>query len=235
MTYEPDDRDEEDEPHDWEEAMEEARDAEAMVQSLRRQLAAKDELLYAYEATGTPTRNQLMRQLEQARAACAELRRVMENAEKRYTSDPSTARGFGRPEIGWAMADDLHSALADPNPGQPILDERDAWKKRAAAAEADYKTMEGWRDKAAAVVKKLPKTADGVPYVPGDPLWAPLVPWENTPTSYMFCIGQDPGNWPVRSGKAIKDCYSTREAAEAARDDAANLLDDRDVPDGEGP
>jgi len=55
-----------------------------------------------------------------------------------------------------------------------------------------------------AIVDKLPKTADGVPVVPGDIAY--------TTDGRSMRINTS------ASGHVISDCYSTREAAEAAKE-----------------
>jgi hypothetical protein len=80
------------------------------------------------------------------------------------------------------------------------------------------------------VVGKLPKTADGVPVVPGDQVWHPLhigkrpctvFGGENWPTEYevtiILGIGED--NFVNRSDTvSVTECYSSREAALAAQE-----------------
>jgi hypothetical protein len=80
------------------------------------------------------------------------------------------------------------------------------------------------------VVGKLPKTADGVPVVPGDQVWHPLhigkrpctvFGGEDEPTEYevtiILSIGED--NFVNRSDTvSVTECYSTREAALAAQE-----------------
>ena len=93
--------------------------------------------------------------------------------------------------------------------------ERDALAKRV-------RELEG-------VVEKLPKTADGVPVFPGDIVWHTKNPSSDEITSFAVsdyldwkpsvwdgktearCVNDKGGGWPVRS------CYSTHQAAEAAR------------------
>ena len=74
-----------------------------------------------------------------------------------------------------------------------------------------------------AIVDKLPKTADGVPVVPGMEVWAKKNPSDSTVQSFIVC--QD-SVWASRFGGMsragawlISKCYSTREAAEAAGKD----------------
>lgn len=70
---------------------------------------------------------------------------------------------------------------------------------------------------------KLPKTADGVPVVLGDPVWFPGVP---TP---LFVGGSEcPAANPYMAsnnedGADVSECYSTREAAQAAEKAKENL------------
>ena len=69
-----------------------------------------------------------------------------------------------------------------------------------------------------AIVDKLPKTADGVPVVPDD------VVFHTGQTIEAGAVAIDPdGEWlvyPQHTDKpwAVKDCYSTRAAAEAAQE-----------------
>jgi len=73
-----------------------------------------------------------------------------------------------------------------------------------------------------AIVEKLPKTADGVPVVPGDELWvrhpdggcAGTRRWWKHP-SLGWSVGfEHMQNEPID----VSSCYSTREAAEAAKE-----------------
>jgi len=85
-----------------------------------------------------------------------------------------------------------------------------------------------------AVVKKLPKTADGVRVSLGDEVWYPLDFYSDKTPAATSCavVMSDEGcsKWAVQAwlpGRnkafttmkmlAVSDCYSTREAAEAAR------------------
>ena len=66
-----------------------------------------------------------------------------------------------------------------------------------------------------AIVDKLPKTADGVPVVPGMKLFF-LCPFENRITSdQVFQDRPEVGGMTIE----VSNCYSTREAAEAAGGD----------------
>jgi hypothetical protein len=86
--------------------------------------------------------------------------------------------------------------------------DRDHWKARAEAAEA--------------VVAKLPKTADGVPITPGMELWGSLG-WNNEPAKATlrgtYAEGYSVGTpeWGMNVRPEV-ECYSTREAAEAAKE-----------------
>lgn len=74
-----------------------------------------------------------------------------------------------------------------------------------------------------AIVAKRPKTADGVPVVPGSEVWHPEYMWRPWWVEYCDSSGGYfvPIN-PDRRGNewdeaAVSDCYSTPQAAEAAR------------------
>jgi hypothetical protein len=79
---------------------------------------------------------------------------------------------------------------------------------RAEAAEAD--------------VAKLPKTADGVPITPGMELWGSLG-WNNEPAKATlrgtYAEGYSVGTpeWGMNVRPEV-ECYSTREAAESAKE-----------------
>ncbi len=72
-----------------------------------------------------------------------------------------------------------------------------------------------------AIVAKLPKTADGVPIVPG------MKVYQTDPTGYVqgYDVGvnqaADDSSWPSPAYLTYSQCYSTREAAEAAAEAAA--------------
>jgi hypothetical protein len=80
------------------------------------------------------------------------------------------------------------------------------------------------------VVGKLPKTADGVPVVPGDLVWHPLhigkrpctvFGGENDPREYEVTIilGMGKDNFVNKSDTvSATECYSTREAAITAQE-----------------
>jgi len=71
-----------------------------------------------------------------------------------------------------------------------------------------------------AVVEKLPKTADGVPLTPGMELWhSGTGGFPKGDYAWAFSKGQS-GEWFVDFAFAtvmLSKCYSTREAAEAAK------------------
>jgi hypothetical protein len=67
------------------------------------------------------------------------------------------------------------------------------------------------RDRLAEIVAKLPKTANGVPVVPGMDLWGWIERYDGTPGA----VHQQ--NWMTAKAEEIAKCYSTREAAEAAQ------------------
>lgn len=72
-----------------------------------------------------------------------------------------------------------------------------------------------------AIINRLPKTADGVPITPGMQLWGSLG-WNNEPAKatlrgtyaegYRVCAPE----WGMNVRPEV-ECYSTQEAAEAAR------------------
>jgi len=70
-----------------------------------------------------------------------------------------------------------------------------------------------------AIVDKLPKTADGVPVVPGMTLWDSI--WLGRPFGVqqlsVFCPNASRSEWMCNEGEVdVSQCYSTRAAAEAA-------------------
>ena len=104
---------------------------------------------------------------------------------------------------GLSAAHNLHAdqAASDARYIEEIESERDNWKQRAEAAEA--------------VVERLPKMADGVPVTPLAKLFHPDYP----EPFVALAVPTKSTNTPVGSGRYIdhRQCYSTREAAEAAR------------------
>ena len=71
------------------------------------------------------------------------------------------------------------------------------------------------------IIDKLPRTADGVPVVPGMTLWDPV--WPDDPFGVqallVFCPNARRSEWMCNDGEVdAAQCYSTREAADAARD-----------------
>lgn len=77
-------------------------------------------------------------------------------------------------------------------------DQADAWRQQMAGLRA--------------IVARLPKTADGVPVVPGQMVWATL----------DGAIEEVEIQRPGKRGTYV-GCYSTHEAAEAARKEAADV------------
>lgn len=94
------------------------------------------------------------------------------------------------------------------------------------------------RDEYREIVEKLPKTADGVPVVPGDTVWfaaddsqfgkgphecevKPFWEWSSDQDQWEDSEGVWCGMVEANGvGKSLGDCYSTREAAEAAMKEA---------------
>jgi len=73
------------------------------------------------------------------------------------------------------------------------------------------------------IVDKLPKTADGVPVVPGMVLHDPI--WIEDPFGVhqllVFCPNARRSEWSCNDGEVdTSQCYSTREAAQAAKEKA---------------
>ena len=102
---------------------------------------------------------------------------------------------------------------------------------RAEDAEEEATTQAAELERLRAIVDKLPKAADGVPVVPGMELyliWTPVVGGNKCRTrDCKGIIEWDEGvimKWNMSGGTpasqhiAIKDCYSTRAAAEAAKE-----------------
>ncbi len=72
------------------------------------------------------------------------------------------------------------------------------------------KQMRAERDRLQTIVDKLPKTADGVPVVPGIKVWH---------RDYLGVVTEEAGVWKPPFPGLLVCCYSTREAAEAAAKD----------------
>ena len=75
-----------------------------------------------------------------------------------------------------------------------------------------------------AIVDKLPKTADGVPVVPGEYVWTPgcamwIVCRGNGSSDYSETLAAEPNAYDMDPSMPVRFCYSTREAAEAATSD----------------
>ena len=80
-----------------------------------------------------------------------------------------------------------------------------------------------------AIVRRIPLTADGVPVVPGDVVWGKIglsaregvVVWHSGKSAdglSCFSCGTGPQATEHTGYRSIDKCYSTREAAEKARD-----------------
>jgi hypothetical protein len=79
---------------------------------------------------------------------------------------------------------------------------------------SDLARMTLERDQLQAIVDKLPKTADGVPMVPGyDQVYLAMRGDDGT----LHSLSKTAATWRLLDLRA-KDCYSTREAAEAAKE-----------------
>lgn len=123
----------------------------------------------------------------------------------------------------------LSAYICDRMPAEAIPDDEyfAAWENDARPIlSAIYERIERLQ----AIVDRLPKTADGVPYLPGDPLYEPYTAkcghtlvreWlgghtvevaDGAGTHIARRFGHASG-WLVR----VEMCYSTREAAEKAR------------------
>lgn len=91
-----------------------------------------------------------------------------------------------------------------------------ALRERAEQAEAE-------RDRLAGVVERLPKTADGVPVVPGQLIWPTADYWidgddDGTPLKYrLYVVDHDGSVLTEEDELSVSKCYSTRAAAEAAK------------------
>ena len=79
-------------------------------------------------------------------------------------------------------------------------------------------------DRLAAIVAKLPKTADGVPVVPGMELWHAGTAWSDKGDYAWSFYRRRNGELEVQfilCNVLLSDCYSTREAANHAESQAA--------------
>ena len=88
----------------------------------------------------------------------------------------------------------------------------------------DLATIKEYITRLEAIVDKLPKTADGVPVVPGEYVWTPgLAMWivcrGNGSSDYCETLAAEPNAYDMDPSAPVKSCYSTREAAEAAASD----------------
>ena len=89
-------------------------------------------------------------------------------------------------------------------------------KKAMQAAAAEIKRLQ-------AIVDKLPKTKDGVPVVPGeDVVWHPAIANEEGELSPLDVHASRCASWQEvpTVAFAVSECYSTREDAEAAKEEA---------------
>jgi hypothetical protein len=78
------------------------------------------------------------------------------------------------------------------------------------------------RAAAEAIVDRLPKTADGVPVVPGMELWHAGTSWSGK-GDYAWCFYRRPSSGELEvvftlCSVLVSQCYSTRAAAEAAKE-----------------
>jgi hypothetical protein len=99
----------------------------------------------------------------------------------------------------------MHDAPA--SPALMLGDQRLAYEALQAADEIT---------RLQAIIDRLPKTADGVPIVPGDTIWFDI---DNYSTVAGIEIEEPGGQWWVSfgiSGAETDQCYSTREAANKA-------------------
>lgn len=81
----------------------------------------------------------------------------------------------------------------------------------------EYPTLQAEIERLRAIVDELPKTADGVPVVPGeDVVWHPTVRSDNGRLMPMAIDLNEGAAWyrVPDDRKFVCDCYSTREAAE---------------------
>ena len=67
-----------------------------------------------------------------------------------------------------------------------------------------------------AVVKRLPRTADGVPVMPGDWVWVGQTRFKPDAETMLVpvCVPDGKGGW---RDLHVSECHSTRTAAEQAR------------------
>jgi len=104
--------------------------------------------------------------------------------------------------------------------GHADLNGDDYW----SAIYADIRDAAAELERLEAIVAKLPVTADGVPVVPGERFWAEVP--EGRPRNEYLIIKSDPigidcprFHRPAGSIAIIhEECYSTRKAAEEARE-----------------
>ena len=97
------------------------------------------------------------------------------------------------------------------------LEEGDSYA--IGAARREIKRLRAENERLQAIVDRLPVTADGVPIVFG------MTVWMNTPNAGIVQADTGLPNGGIRVGGIVMPtnirpeiCYSTREAAEAARD-----------------
>jgi len=102
------------------------------------------------------------------------------------------------------VTDKLENALAFAKATAVAVHASDSKQAKIAELEAEIAELED-------IVDKLPTTADGVPVVPGMEIWHPD---GRTGTASIAYYGR--GCFP--SYVVAEYCYSTREAAEAAKE-----------------
>ena len=99
---------------------------------------------------------------------------------------------------------------------QEIVHSAECYKKQLTAAQARIAELE-------AVVAKLPKTADGVPVLPGMTFFD-IEPWVcNAIDDKGRALRVNIATMQVRAVNYVCDCYSTKEAAEADRADTGKM------------
>lgn len=90
----------------------------------------------------------------------------------------------------------------------------------------DYEELKAENARLREIVERLPKTADGVPATPGTRLYPMYPVYDDEHPDYddaarlEYCISDPLSGEFIREhdGLEIDTCYSTREAAEAARE-----------------
>jgi hypothetical protein len=146
-----------------------------------------------------------MRQRDEARALRVEMATERDALKARAEkAEEEIGKWIGRAQLEEQRADRAEA-------------ERDFHQSQATELQATVASQAAEIERLRAVVERLPKTADGVPYLPGSPLFLECSGIAVGGTGYMFTEKQDPSNWSVCDFRKIKDCYSTREAALAAK------------------